>query len=280
MIILKTVESLTRQLAYYKEAGCSIGFVPTMGALHDGHISLLRTAQQKADITVCSIFVNPTQFNDPEDFKKYPVTTDQDIALLIAEKVDVLFLPEPNEVYPKDLALKQYDLGEIEFLLEGAHRPGHFQGVAQVLDRLLNIIQPTFIIMGQKDFQQVMIVKRLLDLTRQPTKLISSPTLREPSGLARSSRNTRLTPEERQKAAAIHSTLLFGKEHIIQESPRVLENTMSNQLLSAGFKAIDYVSICHSQTLLPIEQYKPGMDVVILIAAFIGEVRLIDNMKI
>lgn len=280
MIILKKVADLASLLETYRIAGKTLGFVPTMGALHEGHLSLLRTAKAKADITVCSIFVNPTQFNDPEDFQKYPVTTDQDITLLIGEAVDILFLPATNEMYPKDLPTKTYDLGHIETVLEGAHRPGHFQGVAQVIDRLLSIIHPTYLVMGQKDFQQVMVISRLLKLTGSSTLLITSPTLREPSGLAKSSRNVRLTEKERTQAAAIYKALLFGKENIHHKPLRLVEQEMAGQLLAAGFKKVDYVAVCHPENLLPIDRYTAATEAVILVAAFLGEVRLIDNILV
>ena len=280
MIILKKVADLTKVIAAIQQTGQTTGFVPTMGALHEGHLSLIRQARKMADITICSIFVNPTQFNDPEDLKKYPVTTDQDIALLESEKVDYLFLPTPAEIYPPDLTKKNYDLGPIETVLEGAHRPGHFQGVAQVIDRLVTIIQPTYMIMGQKDFQQVMVVTKLLKLIDSQTKLITSPTHRQPTGLALSSRNARLREQELIQATAISKALAYGKQHIADTEPRKLEKQMAAQLSEAGFSPIDYVAICHPTNLSPIENYQSGMQAVILIAAFLGEVRLIDNMLV
>jgi pantoate--beta-alanine ligase len=233
-----------------------------------------------ADLTICSIFVNPTQFNDPEDFKKYPVTTDQDISLLESEKVDYLFLPPVEEIYPPDLPEKHYDLGQIESVLEGAHRPGHFQGVAGVIDRLLSLIQPTCMIMGQKDFQQVIVVTKLIELTGSQTKLITGPTHRATSGLALSSRNARLSQQDLLRATAISRALLYGKQHIQDIAPRQLENELTSQLRDAGFGPVDYVAICHPGDLSPLEQYQPGMEAVILIAAFLGPVRLIDNLLI
>ena len=280
MIILKKVADLNRQLAAWKQLGKTTGFVPTMGALHEGHLSLIRESKSLATITICSIFVNPTQFNDPEDFKKYPVTTDKDIALLLQEEADLLFLPDAVEIYPADLPKKTYELGAVETVLEGAHRPGHFQGVAQVIDRLLHLIQPDYLIMGQKDFQQVMIVRRLLELTRTPTKLVTAPTLREASGLAKSSRNTRLSAQQLTQAAAIYQTLVFGKTAVRQIPVKELEAQMAARLLEAGFSKVDYVAICHPGDLSPIEYYTAGMDAVMLIAAFLGGVRLIDNIQL
>ena len=278
MIILKKIKHLTRQLEAYRKAGKTTGFVPTMGALHEGHLSLIREAKAKADITICSIFVNPTQFNDPEDFKKYPVTTGNDIELLLRENVDLLFMPSANEMYPKDLAKKEYNLGRLETIWEGAHRPGHFQGVAQVIDRLVSVIEPTYMVMGQKDFQQVMIVRRLLEILSAKTTLITSPTLREASGLAKSSRNTRLTAQQLDQATAIYQALLFGKETAGTIPVKELIQQMEQQLLEAGFAKVDYVAFCDPTDLSPLESYTKGNPAVILVAAFLGNVRLIDNI--
>ncbi|GAB3354025.1 pantoate--beta-alanine ligase [Arachidicoccus ginsenosidivorans] len=280
MIILKKVAALTKILLDNKVAGKSSAFVPTMGALHEGHLSLIRQAKQQADITICSIFVNPTQFNDSNDFNKYPVTTSQDISLLLTEQVDYLFMPTVTEMYPADLPKKNYDLGKIEAVLEGAHRPGHFQGVAQVIDRLVSLVQPDFMIMGQKDFQQVMVVERLLELIGSKTRLITSPTLRENSGLAKSSRNARLTELQKEQATAIYKSLLYAKAHIAELPIKEMESQVTGQLLQAGFDKVDYVAICHPKDLSPINIYTPGMEAVMLIAAFLGEVRLIDNMLV
>lgn len=278
MIILKKIKDLTRQLEAYRKAGKTTGFVPTMGALHEGHLALIREAKAKADITICSIFVNPTQFNDPEDFKKYPVTTGNDIELLLRENVDLLFMPSANEMYPKDLAKKEYNLGHLETIWEGAHRPGHFQGVAQVIDRLVSVIEPTYMVMGQKDFQQVMIVRRLLEILSAKTALITSPTLREASGLAKSSRNTRLTAQQLDQATAIYQALLFGKETAGTIPVKELIQQMEQQLLEAGFAKVDYVAFCDPTDLNPLESYTKGNPAVILVAAFLGNVRLIDNI--
>src|ERR1700691_4943551 len=190
MILFKRSAHLYRWLNHETVSGKSIGFVPTMGALHEGHISLITISKKETDITVCSIFVNPTQFNDPRDFQKYPITLEKDIALLEQAGTDVLFLPEVEEIYPKGTSgLEHYDLGRIETLLEGQYRPGHFQGVCQVMRRLLDVVRPDDLFMGQKDYQQCMVLQRLLELRGMPTRLHRCPILREPDGLAMSSRN-------------------------------------------------------------------------------------------
>lgn len=280
MIILKNVADLDKILSSLRETSKTTGFVPTMGALHEGHLSLIKRAKQIADICICSIFVNPTQFNDPEDFNKYPVTTEKDIELLTKEQVDYLFLPDVDQIYPSGTPSRHYELGKIEEVLEGAHRPGHFQGVAQVLDRLLSIIQPTFIVMGQKDFQQIMVVRRLMTLINSPSKLITAETLRTSTGLAQSSRNARLTADQQLQATAIHKALQFGKAHIQDTAIATLERQMTEQLITAGFESVDYVAFCRASDLSPITQYTPGETTVILVAAFLGGVRLIDNMVI
>jgi pantoate--beta-alanine ligase len=208
MIIFKYASQLAGYLQQQKTAGKVIGFVPTMGALHNGHIALVDQSKKEASLTICSIFVNPTQFNNPNDYQLYPNTIEADIAKLEAAGCDVLFLPAIAEMYPRGTAgLEQYDLGYLETLLEGKYRPGHFQGVCQVMFRLLTMVQPDKLFMGQKDYQQCMVVNRLLQLMQSGTRLITCPTLREPDGLAMSSRNMRLTAEDRQKATTIYKCL-------------------------------------------------------------------------
>jgi pantoate--beta-alanine ligase len=195
----------------------SMGFVPTMGALHQGHISLIEASKTENNVTVCSIFVNPTQFNDPKDFEKYPVTIETDIEKLEAAGCDVLFLPAVSEIYPQGTRpSKQYELGFLETVLDGKFRPGHFQGVCQVVERLLQIVKPTQLFLGQKDYQQCMVISKLIDLMGWGNKLKINicPTLREADGLAMSSRNMRLTNDERIKAVAIYQCLNHLKENI------------------------------------------------------------------
>ncbi|MDQ6812969.1 MAG: pantoate--beta-alanine ligase, partial [Bacteroidota bacterium] len=173
MIVFKEAQSLAKHLRQLRQNGHSIGFAPTMGALHQGHISLIQQSKDTCDITVSSIFINPTQFNDPKDFEKYPVTIGNDILLLEKAACDILFLPSVSEIYPKGTAAgKAYDLGEVEFILEGKFRPGHFQGVCQVVHRLLDIVQPAKLFMGQKDYQQCLVVQRLVQLLHLPVEII------------------------------------------------------------------------------------------------------------
>ena len=277
MIIFKRSDDLTGWLKKERLAGKSVGFVPTMGALHAGHISLITISKSAADLTVCSIFVNPTQFNDPRDFQKYPVTIEKDIALLEGAGADILFLPEVTGLYPTGTAgLEHYDLGRLETLLEGKYRPGHFQGVCQVMNRLLTIVRPDDLFMGQKDYQQCMVVQRLLELMRLPTRLHPCLIVREPDGLAMSSRNLRLDPEERANAAAIHRALQVLRQRFRIESTTAVA-AAEKILREAKFK-IDYISVADATTLEPVTDPANTKPAVALIAAFQGEVRLIDNM--
>ncbi|ANI89588.1 pantoate--beta-alanine ligase [Arachidicoccus ginsenosidimutans] len=279
MILFKRISDLQTHLQKLRQENKTIGFAPTMGALHEGHLSLIKASQEEVDITICSIFVNPTQFNDSKDFEKYPITIDNDIYLLEKQRCDILFLPSVNEIYPNGKELKQlYDLGFIESILEGAFRPGHFQGVCQVVDRLLEIVQPDLLFMGQKDYQQIMVVKKMIELKNHKAKVIVVPIFREPSGLASSSRNMRLTNDEKEKATAIYQSLIFIKENISRLFFVEIKQQVAEMLMNSEFQKIDYIEICNAETLEPLEKYDKTIKLVALIAAFIGEVRLIDNM--
>jgi pantoate--beta-alanine ligase len=258
----------------------SMGFVPTMGALHQGHISLIEASKTENNVTVCSIFVNPTQFNDPKDFEKYPVTIETDIEKLEAAGCDVLFLPAVSEIYPQGTRpSKQYELGFLETVLDGKFRPGHFQGVCQVVERLLQIVKPTQLFLGQKDYQQCMVISKLIDLMGWSNKLKINicPTLREADGLAMSSRNMRLTNDERIKAVAIYQCLNHLKENIKPGNLQYLKEAAFKKLEQEGFKP-DYISIADAYSLKEIVNWDGHQKPVALIAAFLNEVRLIDNM--
>lgn len=281
MIIFKGIEALQKHLSKERQNGKSIGFVPTMGALHQGHLSLISRSRQESDVTVCSIFVNPTQFNDPKDFEKYPITTSQDIRLLIKAETAILFLPSVEEIYPKGTETNyHYDLGYLETILEGAHRPGHFQGVCQVVHRLLNIVQPDKLFLGQKDYQQCMVLTKLVELISSPTRVIIGETVREESGLAMSSRNLRLTDDQQQKATSIYQVLAAIKTQRSNKTVGELTSTAEKTLRNNGFNKVDYVAIADANTLqlLPDDAVPSTQTpLVALVAAFMGEVRLIDN---
>jgi pantoate--beta-alanine ligase len=281
MIIFKKAEALKKHLEKITKSAQSIGFVPTMGALHQGHLALIRESRQHCDVTVCSIFVNPVQFNDPKDFEKYPVTTENDILLLEEEGTDILFLPSVNEIYPGGLAGGiHYNIGYLENILEGHYRPGHFQGVCRVLHRLLDIVNPGSMFMGLKDYQQCMVVKRLLEEHNIPAQLKMVDTLRETGGLAMSSRNLRLSPAARQKALAIYHALTYIKHNIAAFTVERLRQQATRIIIEGGFEKIDYVAICHAGTLQPAGDADKNAPLVALVAAFIDGIRLIDNMLV
>ncbi|MBK6826366.1 MAG: pantoate--beta-alanine ligase [Chitinophagaceae bacterium] len=283
MILFKKITDLRNWLESQRKNGKSIGFVPTMGALHPGHLSLIETSLNKAAVTVCSIFVNPTQFNDPADFSKYPVTIESDIELLEAAGTMALFLPDVKEIYPNGgPASKKYDLGYLETVLDGSSRPGHFQGVCTVVERLLEIVEPDHLMLGQKDYQQCLVITRLLELMGDTGKRIQihiCPTLREKSGLAMSSRNMRLNMADREKAALIHQCLLQIRNELEAGKLNNIKQKITAILISQGFRP-DYVELANARNLTLTEVWDGKEELVALIAAFLSEVRLIDNMLI
>ena len=282
MIICKKPVELQELLEKKRKEKSDIGFVPTMGAIHAGHVSLVDAAKKQNKIVVCSIFVNPTQFNDPEDFKKYPITLEKDILMFEGAGCDVLFIPSVEDIYPNgtnDLA--HYDLGFLETVLEGKFRPGHFQGVCQVMRRLLEIVLPNNLYLGQKDYQQCMVIKKLIELIglKDKIKVSICPTLREEDGLAMSSRNTRLLPADRLKATTISKALRYIKENLKAGDTKKIKDEAKEMLLQKGFM-IDYVEIANADTLELIKNWNGKQKIVALAAAFLTNVRLIDNMVI
>ena len=278
MILFKKTVHLQAYLQDARNQGNTIGFVPTLGALHRGHLSLVARSKQDNQSTLASIFVNPAQFNDKKDFEKYPISIEKDIELLVSAGCDAIFLPAVEEIYPQGYDQPvHYELGLLETILEGKYRPGHFQGVCKVMDRLLNIVQPDNLYMGQKDYQQCMVVNRLLAIRQSPARLHTCPTLREPDGLAMSSRNTRLSEDERKKAVTISVVLEYLKEHIRAGGTAAIINESKAMLAEKNFR-IDYVAIAGDQTLEPVINWDGKRKIVALIAAFQNGVRLIDNM--
>jgi pantoate--beta-alanine ligase len=279
MIILREAERLRRFLKN-KASGSSFGFVPTMGALHAGHLTLLQRSKRETDKTICSIFVNPTQFNDPADFNKYPSTLDHDIHMLEMTGVDILFLPDIQEIYPEGTAsLETYDLGRMDQLLEGRLRPGHFQGVCQVVDRLLSVTRPDVLFMGRKDFQQCMVIRRLIQLKSIPVRMEVCDTVREADGLAMSSRNTRLSPHDRSIAPLLYDVLQILKSGLTAGPLESLLREGRDALSAAGFR-VDYLEICRTTDLEPVTEWDGHTPITALAAAFLGEVRLIDNIDL
>lgn len=251
-----------------------------MGALHPGHISLINASVQANNITIASIFVNPTQFNDPKDYEKYPKTIENDIKMLEMAQCDVLFLPDVPEIYPqKAVSEFHYDLGFLESRLEGKFRPGHYQGVCMVVHRLLDIVNPDNLYLGQKDYQQCMVIKRLTEIMgiTERTEIKICPTLREPDGLAMSSRNMRLNTDEREKSVSIYKAISYIKNNIAEGDISGLKSYAYEMLVSSGFR-IDYLEIADSKNLSPVHHWDGKQKITVLVAAFLNDVRLIDNM--
>jgi len=278
MIIIRSSEALLTHIQKLRKEGCTIGFIPTMGALHPGHLSLVENAQKQNDIVIASIFVNPTQFNDPKDFKLYPRTTEQDIYLLENTGCDVLFLPSVNDIYPAGTTqLPHYELGYPETILEGKYRPGHFQGVCQVVDRLMTLVTPERLYLGQKDYQQCMVLKKLLLLIDSPAQIEICPTFREADGLAMSSRNVRLSSRERSLATGIFKALTLISQKLQPGSLAAIKEEAFHLLDEHQFRP-DYIEIADAATLQLLTEWDGKKKIIAMIAAFMGEVRLIDNM--
>ncbi|MFN8237238.1 MAG: pantoate--beta-alanine ligase [Chitinophagales bacterium] len=256
-----------------------VGFVPTMGALHEGHISLIKASRSKTNVTVCSIFVNPTQFNDKADFEKYPVQIDHDLEMLLAAGCDAVFVPSLEEIYPQGTAQKtEVDLGFIGTTLEAEHRPGHFQGVLQVVKRLLDIVQPDVLFMGQKDYQQCMVIARLIEHYQLPVLLKIIETMREQDGLAMSSRNMRLSPEARIAAKKLSSALFAIKKNIKTTDISQLLLQQQEWLSQDALIRVEYLVAVKGKTLEPITTFSEDTPTTLLIAAYVGNIRMIDNL--
>ncbi len=282
MIVFKKPDALHDFLKQKRKIQTRIGFVPTMGALHSGHLSLIEKSKAQSGFTVCSIFVNPTQFNDPEDFAKYPVTPEMDIYQLEATGCDAVLIPSVQDIYPEGTSVaRQYDIGFLETVLEGQYRPGHFQGVCRVMHRLLEIVLPDYLYLGQKDYQQCMVIKKLLELIglHENTEVVICPTVREPGGLAMSSRNARLNEEERKRASAVSEALRFIKENL---EPGDISSFKSKaeQMLEEKEFSLDYIEIADAASLSAVGNWDGKQKLVALAAVFLNKVRLIDNMLI
>lgn len=280
MLLFKRNSDLNEYIAKKRAEGIKIGFVPTMGALHAGHISLIKLSRNKAEITICSIFVNPTQFNDPSDYEKYPNTLRSDVDLLANAGCDVLFLPTITEIYPEglDLPNSPIPLNGLDKQLEGASRPGHFQGVAQVVKRLLDLVKPDLLFLGQKDFQQVLIIKKMIRHFQIPVEVVRAAIVREENGLAMSSRNVRLSKDAREKVGVIYEALSHVKEHYGKIECDVLIARAKEMILEKLEGAtIDYLLIADSETLMETDSNN-NREKVLLAAVWVEGVRLLDNL--
>lgn len=278
MHFFKKTADLQAYLSYQKSQFRTIGFAPTMGALHQGHMSLIEHTNKHSDISVSSIFVNPTQFNDPEDLEKYPRTLEEDINLLYDHQLNTLFVPSVEEVYPVEgIHTPDFNFGKLDQLLEGAFRKDHFAGVAQVVHRLLEIVRPDHLYMGQKDYQQWTIIYHMLQQIESKVKLVMVPTVREKDGLAMSSRNRRLTPEWRSKAPLISSLLTETQQNYTSKPITEICEHAILQLEHKGFRP-EYFNIVDGYNLENITNSDDHAKVVACTAAWAGDIRLIDNM--
>lgn len=277
MEIIRSVAELKTKLNKAREAG-SIGLVPTMGALHDGHLSLIQRARKENDTVVVSVFVNPTQFNNPTDLVTYPRTEDADVALLEKAGVDYALIPTVEEIYPEP-DTRVFDLGPVAEVMEGAMRPGHFNGVAQIVSKLFDFTRPTRAYFGEKDFQQIAVIRKMVELEGFDLEIVDCPIKREADGLAMSSRNVRLTTEQRAIAPAIHRTLenslSWAQDHTVEQT----KSYVIDELNSKPQLRVEYYEIVDALTMQPISDWKDASQAVGCVTVFCGEVRLIDNIK-
>lgn len=278
MELFKRVIDLRSRLDTIVASGKTVGFVPTMGALHAGHISLVKKCSAENDICVVSIFVNPTQFNDPKDLKNYPRDLDKDLNLLQSTNCHFVFAPNEMEIYPKP-DQRIFQIGSMETVMEGKQRPGHFQGVAKVVSKLFDIIKPNKAYFGEKDYQQIAIIRRMLEITNQPVEIVACPILREPDGLALSSRNLLLTPECRKQTPIIAKTLMEARNKATNMSVKDLTQWVITQIDATPLLKVEYFEVANAYTLMPIDTWQQGEPTVGCIAVQAGNVRLIDNVK-
>ena len=278
MIVYRTKDDLKGHLLSLQKEGKTIGLVPTMGALHQGHASLVEKATSENEIVVVSIFVNPTQFNDPSDLEQYPRTLDRDLELLQNLKADLVFVPSVTEMYPGEEP-EVFDLGNLDKVMEGKYRQGHFTGVAQIVSRLFSLIQPDRAYFGQKDFQQLVIVKRLVEILEMDITIVACPIVREADGLAMSSRNIKLTKEERNLAPFLYQTLLIARQKIVSHTPEELKEWVNLQFREQPGMKLEYFEIVEDQGLDSVAKWDENVNKVACIAVQLGGVRLIDNMK-
>lgn len=278
MKVVESKQELLKTLQACKDENKTIGFVPTMGALHQGHVSLVEKAIDETDIVVVSIFVNPIQFNDPNDFEKYPSTVDEDIAKLKETNCSIVFIPNVEEMYPEEPE-ESYDFGYMETVMEGACRPGHFNGVAVVVKRLFNLVQPDVAFFGEKDFQQLAIIKELVRKEQLQIEIVGCPTIREDTGLAMSSRNTRLSENEVQIATCLSFVLRNSISYKYGQNSKEISTKVYEYLDKIEGVDLEYFSIVDKDTLKQLTEEESLNNAVACIAAVVGGVRLIDNMS-
>ncbi|MGK9126901.1 pantoate--beta-alanine ligase [Olivibacter sp. SA151] len=280
MEIFTTKIALKAHLSAFGSKDKTIGFVPTMGALHEGHLTLIEHSKRATDITVCSIFVNPTQFNDPADLEKYPRPIEKDVALLQSVNCDVLFLPTVEEMYPPNDEPWFFDLGRLDKIWEGAKRPGHYQGVTQVVYKLFDIVKPSIAFFGQKDFQQCMVIQYMVDKLHLPLRLQIVDTVRDADGLAKSSRNVRLSSNGRKQALSLSKALFMIKQAFEKGTgPLQAKEEALSFLDKVEGVELEYFAICNSSDLSEIDREQQDLrPLVVILAAWVDGVRLIDNI--
>lgn len=278
MKIVNSIQELKRYLAEERQHNRQIGFVPTMGALHNGHLSLVRRCVEENDVCVASIFVNPTQFNDKNDLATYPRTLEKDSALLEQAGCDYVFAPTETEMYPEP-DTRTFDFGTVSAVMEGARRPGHFNGVAQIVSKLFYAVEPDNAYFGEKDFQQIAVIRAMVKQLNIPVKINACPILREDDGLALSSRNVRLTPEQRQKAPLIACTLKESTNFAAEKSVQEVVDYVVNTINSDPVMQVEYYEIVNGNTMESIQNWSDADYAVGCITVYCGEVRLIDNVR-
>ena len=277
---IRSIEELARWKS--KEREKKTGFVPTMGALHDGHLSLVRLSQSICDRTIVSIYVNPTQFNKVEDLVAYPNTLEADLRALEALGCDAVFLPSAQMLYPDGLKSRRFDFNGLDHFMEGAGRPGHFEGMATVVTRFFELIEPDFAVFGEKDYQQLSIIKQVVTNEDWSVEIVPGPISREADGLAMSSRNMRLLPQERKEAAQIYAVLSasISRLKLHENSPKVFENQCTEALNAVPSIQVEYVSCCDAATLQPLDEFDTSRPARVFAAVQCGKVRLIDNLPL
>lgn len=278
MEIVREISQLRASLDAARTQGKTIGLVPTMGALHEGHLSLVARARKECNVVVVSVFVNPTQFNDLNDLRTYPRTEEADCELLKAAGVDFAFVPSVEEMYPQP-DTRVFDLGPVAEVMEGAMRPGHFNGVAQIVSKLFAIVQPNRAYFGEKDFQQIAVIRRMVELEGFDIEIVPCPIKRHTDGLAMSSRNVRLTPEQRAVAPAIHRVLSDSVNYAKSHTPAETIDMVVGEINSQPFMKVEYYQIVDGKTMQPISAWADTDEPVGCVTVFCGDVRLIDNIK-
>lgn len=278
MLLIKHIDLLEKTIAEWHASGLSVGFVPTMGALHQGHLSLIEQALLENDRVVCSIFVNPTQFNDPKDFKNYPNQMEEDFELLKQKGCHLIFTPSKKDMYPKGESSVCFELNDLDKQMEGAHRPGHFDGVCTIVSKFFELVKPKNAYFGQKDFQQLAIIRQLNKSQNFGINIVGCPIIREADGLAMSSRNALLNSEERAIASNIYRIISEAKRQYSESSISTLKSFVEAEIKAIADFRLDYVEIAHANTLQALKNEEKNEPAILCIAVFLGSVRLIDNI--